>query len=442
MSKESKICIIGDIVVDVTLKTQKSNLKLRLGGIIHSARTLWALGIPYSVAYFSPDYLDEQIHEYLYAHGCVSIYKLGSITGAPYVFLINEAKEVGDQGYEFLLRENIKVEYDLTACDNLSEQKFDDYLLISGNYDFSKIANLLKGKVHTDVTNNIRDFSFLDNISLKFESLFVSTSSTIFQDYYTGEFVKFVQLFEKYTNKLVVKENRGGSRAYDFTSSAIVITPSQTVPILHSVGVGDSYCATFVGTYRNKTISQAMTLSSWVAKEYAITTYPDDFKKGVVNILKSNIQDLINMGGVILPWEQRKEIQIYVAGPDFDFVDTSPINKLSESLNYHNFSPRRPVKENGQMEENADKARRQELFSKDMELLNKCSILIAVLLYNDPGTLIEIGIAATKGIATIVYDPYNIATNCMLTETPALISSDMDEIISEVFHISSKIVNE
>lgn len=30
---------------------------------------------------------------------------------APYVFLIGEAKEVGDQGYEFLLRDHIEISY-------------------------------------------------------------------------------------------------------------------------------------------------------------------------------------------------------------------------------------------------------------------------------------------------------------------------------------------
>lgn len=440
MTKNPKICIVGDIVVDVTLKTQKTDLKLRLGGIIHAARTLWALNIPYSIAYFAPAYLDEDIKSYLQAHGCDSEIKLGNVVGAPFVFLINEAKEIGDQGYEFLLRERIKVEYDTNTCNIFFKQKFDDYLLISGNYDLPKIVNQLKGKLHTDATNNIKDFSFLNSISQRFESLFVSTSSTIFQDFYKDDFNAFVKLFAKYTKKIIIKENRGGSRGYDFVSSSLVEVASQTGPIIHSVGVGDSYCATFVGNYTDKTLLEAMTLSAWVAKEYAITTYPDDFKNAVNNILRSDIKDLVSMGGTILPWEKRRNIQIYIAAPDFDFVDTSLVDKVAESLTYHNFSPRRPVKEHGQMQKNADKARRQELFSKDIELLNNCSILIAVLLYNDPGTLIEIGMASSKGIPTIVYDPFNTATNCMLTETPALISSDLDEIISEVFIIGSKIV--
>ena len=65
-------------------------------------------------------------------------------------------------------------------------------------------------------------------------------------------------------------------------------------------------------------------------------------------------------------------------------------------------------------------------------------MLIAVLLYNDPGTLIEIGLAAQRGIPTLVYDPKKIADNCMLTELPTLVSSDLDEIIAKVFTEYSK----
>lgn len=91
------------------------------------------------------------------------------------------------------------------------------------------------------------------------------------------------------------------------------------------------------------------------------------------------------------------------------------------------------------MEQDASKQRRQELFNKDMELLNDAKILIAILLYDDPGTLIEIGLAIAKGIPTLVYDPYNKATNCMLTEIPSLVTDNLDKILSEVFSIGSKL---
>ncbi|WP_433777923.1 nucleoside 2-deoxyribosyltransferase [Flavobacterium anhuiense] len=436
---EPKICLVGDIVIDVSLKNESSDLKMRLGGIIHAARCLWALNIPFSVAYFAPSYLDVQINEYLKHHGCIEIIKIGNIIGAPYVFLIEEVKESGSQGYEFLLRDEINIEYNILGLKKLEENEVTNYLLISGNYDLEKIIKNLNGKIHLDIANNIDDISFFEGLTKKIETLFISTSSSIFKKIYQNDFLVFSNKFKTIAEKLILKENRGGSRGINLKENLLINVPAQTQPILHSVGVGDVYDATYVSVYNEKSFEESLFLSSWIATEYATTTYPDDFKLGVTRILSSKISDLITMEGVSLNWEKREKINIYIAAPDFDFVNTNEIDRLVNALEYHNFKPRRPIKENGQMEKEASKSRRQELFSKDMILLDDCSILVAVLLYNDPGTLIEIGLSAAKNIPTIVYDPYSIATNCMLTELPCLVSSDLDEIISEVFIKGSKI---
>ena len=53
--------------------------------------------------------------------------------------------------------------------------------------------------------------------------------------------------------------------------------------------------------------------------------------------------------------------------------------------------------------------------------------------------LLRLGLAAANNIPTLVYDPFKIAKNCMLTELPNLVSSDLDEIIAEVFCIYGKL---
>lgn len=441
MIYQPKICLVGDIVIDVSLKTSSTNLKMRLGGIVHAARALWALEIPYSVAYFAPSYLDDQIIDYLTSHGCVNVIKLGNVMGAPYVFLIDEVKEYKAQGYEFLLRNNISIEYAENADEKLNKHGFTDYLFISGNYNLANIINVVRGSVHIDLANNILDMSFFEVLNRKVDTIFLSTSSDIFRKLYENDFLVFADKFKNYTDNLILKENRGGSRGIDLRVGEIVKVPAQTKPIIHSVGVGDVYDIVFVNALQSKTFKEALNISSWVATEYAMTTYVDDFKLGVSRIVNCNLDDLINMKGVSLEWEKRKSINIYIAAPDFNFVDVEPIENIFESLEYHNFTPRRPIKENGQMENDASKNRRQEIFNKDMQLLDSCSILLAVLLYDDPGTLIEIGLAASRNIPTIVYDPYNRATNCMLTELPVLVSNDLDNIISEVFIQSNKLLS-
>lgn len=440
MSSTPKICLIGDIVIDVSLKTQNTEAKLRLGGIVHAARCLWALNIPFSVGYFSPDYLDKQIVDYLNSLNCHSIYKLGKVIGAPYVFLIEDVKESGSQGYQFLLKEEIEINYNTESLTKIAELKFEDYFIISGNYDMPHLLQFINGKIHVDIANNVNDLDYFSKFENAFSTVFLSTSSTLFSGLYNDDFLGFASKFKKYSQKLILKENRGGSRGIDFSDGTVFNIASQTKPILHSVGIGDVYGATFVSYFRDYSFEETLNLSSWIASEYALTTHPDDFKLAVTRILKSDIKQLINIKGISLPWEIRKNINIYIAAPDFDFIDTTPIDNLVNALKYHNFSPRRPIKENGQMEKEATKVRKQELFTKDIILLEECSILIAVLLYNDPGTLIEIGLSSAKGIPTIVYDPYNLATNCMLTELPDLISSELDDIISEVFIKSSKFI--
>lgn len=437
---KNEILLIGDIVVDISLKTPNNrNNKLRFGGIIHAARCLWALDIPFTVGYLAPDYLDNQIINYLHSLGCKQAFKLGNITGAPSIFLIGDVKEVGEQGYDFLLRDDLNIEYNEKSLEKIADKNFKETLVISGNFNLIKILSHLKENIHLDIANNVSSFSMLDGLRYKLSTIIVSTSSEIFKKHFT-DIDSFSREFGKYAHKLILKENRGGSRMVDLQTNEIRSIPAQTRKIEHSVGVGDVYDVGYIAFYSNKGLDEALTIASWISAEYASTTFPDDFKKNVKRILKSSLPDLVKLSGVSLPWEKRKEINIYIAAPDFDFVDDHYINLLFDSLIYHNFTPRRPVKENGQMEHNASKKRRQELCIKDIALMEECSILIAVLLYNDPGTLIEVGLASGKNIPVLVYDPYLKATNCMLTELPLLVTNDLDEIMAEVFVESSRMV--
>jgi len=439
MNNDPSICLIGDVFIDVTLKNAEAATKLRLGGIIHSARALWALNIAYDVGFFGPSYLDDQVIAYLKHHGANNIYKLGDVIGTPNVMLIEESKEVGDQGYEFLLRDEFSIKNNLANIDTITKNNYSDILLISGNYDFIDLVNRFKAKIHVDVANNVKNVNEFKALKRKIDTLFISTSSDIFKIYFLENFKDFIFLFNSFSNEVVLKENRGGSRSYNFIDQKIYLAHSQPRKISHSVGVGDVFDATYIsGTFIEQ--SEKNVLASWIAAEYAVTSFPDDFKRSVSRVLKSSITDLKNMSGVSLPWENRKKINIYIAAPDFSFVDIKHIDILDAALRYHNFTPRRPIKENGEMEKDASKHRKQELYAKDMQLFQECSIVVGVLLYNDPGTLIEIGYAKGKGIPTIVYDPYKIATNCMLTELPEFLSSDLDEVITEVFIKSTNII--
>jgi hypothetical protein len=106
---ESVPILIGEVTIDFTMPTQTTGAKVRLGGVVHGARGLWASGRNYSVGAFCPAYLAEQARNYLIQHGCQEFVLLGEVTGAPNVVAIADVKEVGHQGYEDLLREDRKV---------------------------------------------------------------------------------------------------------------------------------------------------------------------------------------------------------------------------------------------------------------------------------------------------------------------------------------------
>ena len=432
----SKFCILGYIFNDVTLKSAVTPLiKMRLGGIVHAARGMYAVGEEYSVAYFAPSYLDSHIEHYLKEIGCTEVIKLGNVTNSPNTVLIQEVQEVGDQGYNFLLNENVEVVYDDSQLAKLD--KFEKILLFAGDFDMSIVMrHNTHAQYYLDVTNDVKHIA--DWGGTHFRTLFLSTSSTLFKNDYS-DIDSLVNDCQNSCEQFVLKENRGGSRAYDYAVKKIVSTPSMTVPVVHSVGVGDVF-DTIVAIYDQRSPFEYNLLNaSYIAAEYAQTTFIDEFRAMAKHYLSLSIEDKQKHDGVLLPWDVRKGINIYIAAPDFDFVDTNPIDFICQALEYHNFTPRRPIKENGQMSKEADKVERQKLFQSDMALIDFCQMMLAVLLYNDPGTLIEIGVAAERGMPVLVYDPYSIADNCMLTEIPNVVSTSADQIISELFKYASKL---
>ena len=173
----------------------------------------------------------------------------------------------------------------------------------------------------------------------------------------------------------------------------------------HSVGVGDCFNAIYVYSRHNMDERTALSYASCVAAEYACTTYPDDFKNAAQATLKIPADEIVKLKGVSLPWENRPKCHIYIAAPDFDYIDRRPLEKVLKCLEYHNFTPRRPVIEYGLMGIDADFERKQMLCEADVKLMDECKIMLAVLLSDDPGTLIEIGMGVERKMPVIVYDP-------------------------------------
>lgn len=442
MNRSGAVYLLGHAMVDVTLATAEP-IKLRLGGILHAARALWAMDIPYSLAYMAPIYLSADIDKYARHHGADEVRQVGVVTGAPNVILINDATEAGNQGYELLLREHQKTQLQLAVLREIAgNSHVTDVFVFPGGFDLSAVLRVFrksKARIHIDLAYGVKRIEELKALGRSFDVISVSTSSDLFLKQYAGQVEElYSALLKSFSNSVLFKENRGGARLFKSDSSLPLRAPAQLRPVVHSVGVGDCYDVVFGLQRRTFSDESSLAYASYIAAEYAATTFPDDFKREVKRALALPAEVITALDGVSLPWEDRPLRQIYIAAPDFDFMDTAPIDSVCAALRYHNFRPRLPVREHGQMGADATTGEKIDLCTADLALMDECHMLVAVLISNDPGTLIEIGLAVQRGMQVVVYDPYERAENLMLTQLPELVSSSLESVISQVFLILSR----
>lgn len=432
---EQKVLIIGEVFIDIHLDIIDENGPLvRLGGIFHSARAFSSLGINYVLAYYAPDYLDEDINYWSLYLNTNSCHKLGSINRAPNVMLVNESKEAGNLGYYNILKD--QAEYiDISDINTIIKiVNPTDILLYPGRYDNARILKGLQGfngKLHIDF--HYDSDNILDNVSQKIETVVLSTSSDFYKQYCNGDLDYLIKHFRIYqVNKFLVKENRGGSFCYLPERKTTYESPSYYVQTMHSVGVGDVYNSIFISYLFKDDLTKRMKLAALCAAKYAETMSYERFQVNARLVLE-NIDELSDLVGIRLPWGNRKDINIYLAAPDFPEVNTELLDRLIDCLLYHNFTPRLPVRENGLATKVLNNEDELKIYQEDIELLNECDLLIAVLLYNDPGTLVELGMFKQTSKPTIIYDPYNYCDNMFVRHTPDHLCKTIPDVINATY---------
>ena len=133
---EQTVLVIGEVFIDTHLDIIDENGPLvRLGGIFHSARAFAALGLNYTLAYYAPAYLDDDINEWalrLNTRGC---YKLGNINRAPNIMLVNESKEAGNQEYYNIIKDQAEYVELENIKDIINIVNPTDILLFPGRYN-------------------------------------------------------------------------------------------------------------------------------------------------------------------------------------------------------------------------------------------------------------------------------------------------------------------
>ncbi|WP_368974856.1 nucleoside 2-deoxyribosyltransferase [Caldifermentibacillus hisashii] len=428
---KKKLLMIGEVYVDVHLDT--IDKISRIGGIFHSARALHSTNIQYAMAVITPAYLKADIDKYSKLLGATQYSIIGTVVNCPNVMIINESTEARDQGYLDVLYCQAITSLDLDELDRLIEEfNPTDILIYPGKYNLLDILELLilkNKRIHIDFQYNSEYLvEFQNHISV--DTIILSTSSKVFLDDSNGDSWTLVKLLDGKTKSVLLKENRGGSRFYLYSSQVWIEAPAFLSKTVHSVGVGDVFNVIFLMSDNDK--QNALKLASYISSWYASTYSYDVFYNNMQTL--PQISDFIPLlKGVRLKWEDRRAHHIYIAGPDFPNINTKSIDDIYESLIYHNFYPHRPVKENGLITGEEKESDQQLVYDKDIELLNKCSILIAVLINDDPGTYVEIGWMAHSGRPTILYDPSYLANNLFLEKTVSYICHSLTEVIDTVF---------
>ncbi|MQV86904.1 sugar kinase [Sinorhizobium medicae] len=436
--KSVPLLVVGEIIVDFTTARPGADCKLRLGGIVHAARGLWASGMPYAVAAVCPRYLLDQARKFLKAHGCVDFVWLGEVTGAPNVIVIGDATEVSHQGYQDLLREEKSVEIQDVA-DAL--RIYPEVLVFPGSYDIAYIKRLFSpaARYSFDIAYDAEDFSVLEGFLGHINAVIISTSSPLFLTKGSDDIDPMLEDVRRLEPEVfLLKENRGGSRVFKIGTGESDHVPAQLSSTVNSVGVGDVYSAVMVG-FGTDQWREAAWRGAMAATAYSQTTFPDDFRKEVSRSQKLSFDELRDLGGTVLPWHARPLFQIYLAAPDFSYVEKPEVDRAVEALRYHNFLVRRPIEENGELPLGSDPALLQLTFRSDVALLRECKAVFAVPLTRDPGTLVEMGIAIERDQPVITFDPRNENNNTMVSGGSATYSDDLDTCLNGLFVAISKL---
>lgn len=431
--------LIGEVFVDVTLTSRGSENKLRLGGVAHAARGFWALDRSFRAAVVIPSYLETLVRNYFTKLGCVELIVLGIVTGAPNVTLVFDATEVADQEYDTLLRDEKAVQLNEVSADLKSAE---DVLIFPGTFSLADVCSMLPttARLHIDAAYDVETPECLAEINGLIETVFISTSSPLFEktkdQTLNGIAIAFAGCSPRH---VILKQNRGGAELLDCSNATreIEALPALLGTTINSVGVGDVFAAAFI-TALPEGVATAGWRATYAAAAYSQTTYPDIFKKYVERDQRLSLDEMRSLWGAFLPWSARPAVQIYFAAPDFEKADRTAIDEALKALAYHNFAPRRPVVENGELPPNSDAAALRTVYEKDCELLKMCALVFAVPTDRDPGTLVEIGLAIKAGIPVVTYDPSGKNNNTMVIAGSSFYSSNLDACLNATFQLLSQ----
>jgi nucleoside 2-deoxyribosyltransferase len=314
-------------------------------------------------------------------------------------------------------------------------------VVFPGRFDLKPLASVFTedARFSFDIAYDLENFSSLEAFKGRVEAVIISTSSSLFMKLGKDDINRLLDSIEMFSPEVfLLKENRGGSRLFDLRNGGVEEIPATLGHTVNSVGVGDVYSVVMVGL-SHKGWTEAAWRGCQAATIYSQSTFPDDIKRDVQRWFRLSLEKLQALGGTVLPWHDRQNYSIYLAGPDFSYVEKQELDRAVDSLTYHNFMVRRPILENGELKRPASESDLRRMYQMDSQLLKECDAVFAIPLDRDPGTLFEIGMAIEMGKPVITFDPRRENENTMVVAGSSVYSADLDACLNGTFNVIAEL---
>lgn len=173
------------------------------------------------------------------------------------------------------------------------------------------------------------------------------------------------------------------------------------------IGTGDIYSAVFAAFWAEygTDVFDAARLASIATGYYCNMAYdllrtpviPPDVDALANSLTPANVDRMNDNGTPRSP----KNKKVYLAGPFFNLAQIWLVNECHRCLSALGLDVWSPMAEAGILSANADESSIREVVQTDLQSLDKCAAVFALLDGFDAGTLFEVGYAAKKGIPVV-----------------------------------------
>ncbi|XID91612.1 PfkB family carbohydrate kinase [Paenibacillaceae bacterium WGS1546] len=224
---------------------------------------------------------------------------------------------------------------------------------------------------------------------------------------------------------IVIK--RGHKGCILITDEKIVEVPAYKSNVVCTLGSGDAFGGALAATFiETGDIEYSVQVGNCVAANFiesiAIETVID--RAGVEKDIYTREKFVV---------DEATPIKIYLAGPFFSDQEIHWVRHVGNKLESARFDVLSPSRENGVISKDTSIEKRKDIFQSDIDLLNSCDIVVALLDHDDPGTCFEIGYAFAKGTPVYGLKTSHTDLNNMIKFGCIEIIEDIEELIRVLY---------